>query len=81
VSAQDGEVSCLYCRFALCRDTPCRLERWEWFMQDLCGAFGLAIAVADAEAVGPECFLGILQQADNWRYFAEHFGWDEPSHE
>src|SRR5262249_16354549 len=38
-SAVSGEVTCLYCRFLLNREAPLRLERWEAFMQELCGEF------------------------------------------
>jgi hypothetical protein len=75
VSPHAEEVSSLYCRFALARDTPVRLEQWELFVQELCGAFGLRIAVRDAEAVGPERFIEVLQQDDHWRDFAAQLGW------
>jgi hypothetical protein len=80
---ESGEVASVYCRFLLTRDTPLRLERWEALFRELCGAFGLRIGIADGELVGPEEFLRIVHRMDNWRYFADHFGWashgnDEP---
>lgn len=76
VGAESGEVASLYCRFRLTRDTPFRLERWESLCRDLCGAFGLRIGVADGEWAGPEEFLTIVRRMDNWRCFADHFGWE-----
>ncbi len=77
-SAQDGEVTSLYCRFQLNRESPLRLERWEAFRQELCAVFSLRIGVSDSESVGSEEFLTIVRQTDNWRYFAEQFGWPQP---
>jgi hypothetical protein len=78
-SAEGREVTSLYCRFQLNREGPLRLERWEAFLQELCGQFALRISVSDAESVGPEQFLEVVRRTDNWRHFAEQFGWQEPS--
>jgi hypothetical protein len=78
-SAEGGEVTRLYCRFLLTREAPLRLERWEAFIQELCATFALRISVSDAESVGPEEFLTIVRRTDNWRCFADQFGWSEPS--
>jgi hypothetical protein len=72
---EDDEISSLYCRFLLARDTPVKLERWELFMQELCGTFGLRIGVTDGEFVGPEEFLAVVRDTDTWRCFANQFGW------
>jgi hypothetical protein len=77
-SAQGGEVTTLYCRFLLTRDTPHRLERWEAFAQELCRRFSLRISLSDTEAVGPEEFLAAVRRTDNWHFFADQFGWSEP---
>jgi hypothetical protein len=78
-SAEGGEVTCLYCRFLLTSETPNRLERWEAFIQELCGRFALRISVTDTESVGPEEFLAVIRRTNNWRLFADQFGWSEPS--
>lgn len=74
-AVNDGEVTNLYCRFLLTRETPMRLERWEAFMQELCTAFPLRIAVSDNEYVGADGFLAVVRRGDNFRYFANQFGW------
>jgi hypothetical protein len=74
-SAEEGEVTSLYCRFLLNRDAPLRLERWEAFIQELCAAFELRISVSDTESVGPEKFLSVVRGTAAWRFFAEQFGW------
>jgi hypothetical protein len=74
--AERGEVASLYCRFLLTRDTPSRLERWEALFRDLCGAFRLRIGLADGELAVPEESLTIVRHLDNWRCFADHFGWE-----
>jgi hypothetical protein len=74
-AAEGGEVTSLYCRFLLTRDTPVRLERWEAFVQELGSTFGLRIGISDSEAVRPEEFVRVVRRAGNWRYFAEQFGW------
>src|SRR5262249_54094977 len=78
-SAQDGEVTSLHCRFQLNRETPFRLERWEAFIQELCAVFSLRISVSDTQSVGPDKFLTVVRQTDNWRYFRDQYGWSEPS--
>jgi hypothetical protein len=77
-SAEGGEVTSLYCRFLLNREAPLHLERWEAFVQEMCGAFALRISVSDTESVGPEEFLSAVRRSDNWRCFADQFGWSEP---
>lgn len=79
IAAEDGEVTSLYCRFLLTRDTPARLERWKALVQTLGHAFGLRIGISDTEAVDPEEFLRVVGRAENWRHFAEQFGWVSPS--
>jgi hypothetical protein len=76
-----GEVVSLYCRFLLTRDAPLRLERWKALFEELCGEFRLRIGVADGELAGPEEFLTIVRGMDNWRYFADRFGWARPEDE
>ncbi len=76
LEAKSDEVASLYCRFLLTGDTPLRLEWWEAFFLDLCGAFGLRIGLADGELAGPAQFLTIVRRQDNWRYFADQFGWE-----
>jgi hypothetical protein len=78
-SVEDSEITSLYCRFLLNRETPLRLERWEAFMQELCATFALRIALTDAESVGPDEFLTVVRGTANWRYFADQLGWSEPS--
>ena len=70
-SAEGSEVTSLYCRFLLNRETPLRLECWDAFMRELCGTFALRISVSDSESVEPEEFLTVVRGTDNWRCFAE----------
>jgi hypothetical protein len=72
------EVTSLYCRFRIIRDTPVRLERWEMFMLELCGTFGLRIGVADGDFVGAEEFLDVVKDTNTWQCFADQFGWAAP---
>lgn len=71
----NGEVTSLYCRFQLNRESPFRLERWEAFMHDFCGEFNLRISVSDTESVGPGEFVSVVRRSDNWRCFADQLGW------
>ena len=48
---------------------------WEASFRGLCDAFDLRIGVGDGESAGAERFLEIIQHANNWRCFAESFGW------
>jgi hypothetical protein len=73
-----GEVTNLFCRFLLTRRAPARLERWEAFMHELCGTFGLRIVVADGESLGPDEFVAFVRGSPNWQRFAERFGWANP---
>src|SRR4051812_40958151 len=67
---EGGEACSVRCRFAIAPDAQARLERWELFLHDLCGAFELRIGASNDEAVGPEAFLGLVRGMNNWRFFA-----------
>lgn len=77
-SMEGSEVTSLYCRFLLNRETPLRMVSWKAFIEELCSAFALRIGVSDEESVGPEEFLTVVRRTDNWRYFADQLGWFEP---
>lgn len=77
-SGEAGEVTNLLCWFLLTRRAPARLERWEAFMHELCGSFGLRIVVADSESLGPDGFVAFVRGSLIWRRFAERFGWTDP---
>jgi hypothetical protein len=74
-STVDLEVTELYCRFLLNRDAPFRLERWEAFIHELCREFKTRISISDTESVGPDEFVTVVRQTDQWRSFADQFGW------
>jgi hypothetical protein len=77
VGVVGDEVESLYCRFLLTRHTPSRLEAWQAFVRDLCDEFCLRISVSDNVYVGPDEFLPTIRGKDNWRYFADNFGWTD----
>jgi hypothetical protein len=78
-SAEDSEVTSLYCRFLLNREAPVHVERWDAFIQELCAAFTLRICVTDAKSVGPEEFVSVVRGTDAWHCFADQFGWSKSS--
>ena len=73
------EVSSLYYRLQLNRNSPSRLEWWEALTEELCRTFNLRIAVLDGGLVGPEEFLAVVRRAQAWRFFADQFGWPGPA--
>jgi hypothetical protein len=73
----NGEVTWLCCHFLLNHDSRTRIKQWAAFVRELGTAFQLRVSVSNEVTLEPEEFLSVVRGSDSWRYFSDHYGWDE----
>ena len=75
-SDEGGELTSVYCRFTLSRETPLALPRWATFVSAMCKKFGLRLPADGMTPCGEEEFLAAVRGHRFWREFAKSLGWD-----
>ena len=78
VHDEAGEVAELYCRFTLARKSPPPLSEWAELVTALCWQFGFQLGAEGAAPCSEQEFLAAVFRNENYRRFAESFGWHAP---
>jgi hypothetical protein len=78
VGDEAGEVTDLYCRFTLPRDTPPPLSEWAEFVSQLCKRFHLRLGADGIAPCGEAEFMAAVKDNFNYRDFAASFSRDRP---
>ena len=74
-SEEDGELTSVYCRFTLSRDTPTDLPKWAAFAVAMCQRFQLRLGAAGSMPCSEKEFLTAVRANRFWQGFASSCGW------
>jgi len=76
VNEEAGEVTDLYCRFALPRSIAPPVLGWAEFMASLCARFELRLGAGSSAPCCESEFVAAVRSNRNYRMLANSFGWE-----